>query len=154
MGLSQLLEWVAMPSSRGSSWTRDWSHSLLNVLNCFWVLYGWATGEALHSVEHVINVCDYGTHTWELPLKEIIFQCVLLKPLFQIYHRILSDSIYFTKHLLRIFLVFPGGSDGKVPVCDEGYQGSIPGLGRSPGEGNGSPLQYSHLENPMDGGTW
>ena len=41
-------------------------------------------------------------------------------------------------------------SDGKVPVCKAGDPGSIPGLGRSPGEGNGSPLQYSCLENPMD----
>ena len=49
---------------------------------------------------------------------------------------------------------FPGGSDGKVPAYNEGDLGSIPGLGRSPGEGNGNPLQYSHLENPMDGGAW
>ena len=49
---------------------------------------------------------------------------------------------------------FPGGSDGKAPVCNARDLGSIPGLGRSPGEGNGSPLQYSCLENPMDGGAW
>ena len=49
---------------------------------------------------------------------------------------------------------FPGGSDGKVPVCNSGDLGSIPGLGRSPGEGNGNPLQYSCLENPMDKGAW
>ena len=50
---------------------------------------------------------------------------------------------------------FPGGSDGKASVCNAGDLGSIPGLGRSPGEGNGSPLQYSCLENPMDsGGPW
>ena len=156
MGLSRLLEWVSMPSPRGSSWTRDWSHGLLSVLNCFWVLYGWATGEGLHSVEHVINICDYGIHTWESPLKEIIFQYVLLNIglLFQIHHRILSDSIYFTKQLLRIFLGFPGASDGKVPVWNEGYRSLLPGLGKSPGEGNGSPLQYSCLENPMDSGAW
>ena len=49
---------------------------------------------------------------------------------------------------------FPGGSDGKASVCNAGDPGSIPGLGRSPGEGNGSPLQYSCLENPMDCGAW
>ena len=49
---------------------------------------------------------------------------------------------------------FPGGSDSKVSACDAGDQGSIPGLGRSPGEGNGNPLQYSCLENPMDEGAW
>jgi len=48
---------------------------------------------------------------------------------------------------------FPGGSDGKVSVCSAGELGSIPGLGRSSGEGNGSPLQFSYLENPMDEGA-
>ena len=50
--------------------------------------------------------------------------------------------------------VFPGGSDGKVSARNVGDQGSIPGLGRSPGEGNGNPLQYSCLENPTDRGAW
>ena len=49
---------------------------------------------------------------------------------------------------------FPGGSDGKASAYNEGDRGSIPGLGRSPGEGNSNPLQYSCLENPMDGGVW
>ena len=48
----------------------------------------------------------------------------------------------------------PGGSDSKVSVCNSGDRGSIPGLGRSPGERNGSPLQYSCLENPMDSRAW
>ena len=51
-------------------------------------------------------------------------------------------------------LGFPGGSDGKVSACNVGDSGLIPGLGRSPGEGNGNPLQYFCLENPMDGGAW
>ena len=45
-------------------------------------------------------------------------------------------------------------SDGKESSCSEGYLGSIPGLGRSPGERNGYPLQYSGLENSMDRGSW
>ena len=49
---------------------------------------------------------------------------------------------------------FPSGSDGKASAYNEGHPGSIPGSGRSPGEGNGNPLKYSCLENPMDGGTW
>ena len=54
-----------------------------------------------------------------------------------------------------IFLLgFPGGSEVKASACIAGDLGSIPGLGRSPGEGNGNPLQYSCLENPMDGGAW
>ena len=51
-------------------------------------------------------------------------------------------------------LDFPGGSDGRASACNTGDAGSIPGLGRSPGEGNGNPLQYSCLENPRDGGAW
>ena len=46
----------------------------------------------------------------------------------------------------------PGGSDDKAPACNAGDPSSIPGLGRSPGEGNGNPLQYSCLENPVDRG--
>ena len=49
---------------------------------------------------------------------------------------------------------FPGGSDGKASARNAGDTGSIPGLGRSPGEGNGNPLQYCCLENSMDGGAW
>ena len=47
-----------------------------------------------------------------------------------------------------------GGSDGKISAYNAGDPGSIPGSGRSPGEGNGNPFQYSCLENPIDGGTW
>ena len=49
---------------------------------------------------------------------------------------------------------FPGDSDGKVSVCNARDLGLIPGLGRSTGEGNGSPLQDSCLENPMDSRAW
>ena len=55
---------------------------------------------------------------------------------------------------LQDFLGFPGGSDGKVSACNAGDLGSIPGLGRSPGEGNGSPLHYSPLESSMDREAW
>ena len=49
---------------------------------------------------------------------------------------------------------FPGGSDGKASAYNARDLGSIPGSGRSSGEGNHNPLQYSCLENPMDGGAW
>ena len=64
------------------------------------------------------------------------------------------------KHILKfllsfiIYWEFPGGSEGKASAYNAGDPGSIPGLGRSPGERNGNPLQYSCLENPMDGGAW
>ena len=70
-------------------------------------------------------------------------------------------------HLMRLLLIvflikllpllskdFPGGSDGKASVYNAGDPGSSPGLGRSPGEGNGNQLQYYCLENPMDRGAW
>ena len=56
------------------------------------------------------------------------------------------EPFYFT------LASFPGGSDGKESAYNAGDLGSIPGLGRSPGEGNGNPLQYSCLENPMSRG--
>ena len=49
---------------------------------------------------------------------------------------------------------FPGGSDGKASAYNAGDLGSFLKWGRSPGEGNGNPLQYSCLENPMDRGDW
>ena len=55
-----------------------------------------------------------------------------------------------SKHIVG----FRGGSDSKESASKVGDPGSIPGSGRSPGKGNGNPLQYSCLENPMDGGSW
>ena len=55
-------------------------------------------------------------------------------------------------HFLK--LGFPPSSIGKEIACNAGDPGSIPGLGRSPGEGNGNPLQYSCLENPMNREAW
>ena len=51
-------------------------------------------------------------------------------------------------------LGFSSGSEGKETACNVGDSGLIPGSGRPPGEGNGNPLQYSCLENPMDGRAW
>ena len=57
--------------------------------------------------------------------------------------------------IYKVFMNFPGGSDGKESVCNVGDQGLIHGLGKFPGEGNSNPLQYSCLANPMyGGGSW
>ena len=70
-------------------------------------------------------------------------QCPLLPGANQ-YSRQTETHIFFhNSHLM------PGGSDSKESACNAGGLGSIPGSGRSPGNGNGNPLQYSHLENPM-----
>ena len=68
-------------------------------------------------------------------------------PSFLAWH--LSVKLFFS----FLFLDFPGGSDGKASAYNAGDPGSIPGLGRSCGEGNGNPLQYSCLDNPMDRGA-
>ena len=89
------------------------------------------------------------------------------------YHQTQGDHLFFffakdiliCKHLflfwsmscyteVGFFSDFPGGSDSKECSCNVGDLGSIPGLGRSPGGGNGNLLQYSCLENPMDKGAW
>ena len=64
----------------------------------------------------------------------------------KIFDKILIDLHYH-------YTDFPGGSDGKASAYNVGDLGSIPGSGRSPGEGNGNPPQYSCLENPMDRGA-
>ena len=65
-----------------------------------------------------------------------------------------DDNISFVYNALDTVVLciyeFPGGSDGKASACNAGDPSSIPGSGRSPGEGNDNPLQHSCLENPMD----
>ena len=57
-------------------------------------------------------------------------------------------------YCMMLIYLLPGGLEGKASACNAGEPGSIPESGRSPGEGNSIPLQYSCLENPMDRGTW
>ena len=74
----------------------------------------------------------------------------------------LSEYFYFNLVVIKCYLGFPGSSVVRNPPAKAGNPGSISGLGRSPGEGNGYPLQYSGLENSMDcivhwvlnSGTW
>ena len=66
-------------------------------------------------------------------------------------HISMADSFCYT---IEMNMGFPGGSDGKESACNAEDQGLTPGSGRSPGVGNGYPLQYSYLENPMDRGAW
>ena len=73
-----------------------------------------------------------------------ILYCFVFPP-FLVY-QLYSFKSYFSRD-------FPGGSDGKASAYNVGDWGSIPGSGRSPGEGSGHPLHYSCLENPMDGGA-
>ena len=76
-----------------------------------------------------------------------------MKPLTKQKDNMLNGRKCLQKKMTDKGLIFPGGSDGKASACNAGDPGSIPGSGRSPGEGNGNPLQHSCLENLMDGGT-
>ena len=68
---------------------------------------------------------------------------------------LIHDICFSLSDLLLILTWgFLGGSDGKESACNAEDLGSIPGPGISPGEGNGNPLQYSHLGNPVDRGAW
>ena len=80
--------------------------------------------------------------------------------LVHIYH-CYSPNTFFDKLVVQKLIInslkyqgFPDGSEVKVSACKAGDLGLIPESGRSPGEGNGNPLQYSCLENSMDGGVW
>ena len=69
-------------------------------------------------------------------------------------YKLFRGKAFFVYVQVQIRCPFPGGSEVKASAWNAGDPGSIPGLGRSPGEGNGNPLQYSCLENPMEGGAW
>ena len=79
-------------------------------------------------------------------------------------HSTIVYTIFFVIHILKYLNVFlkenkpslgfPGDADNKESACNAGYPGSVPGSGRSPGEGNGNLLQYSCLENSMDRRAW
>ena len=70
------------------------------------------------------------------------------------FSELLLCLLFLKNNQFETILVFPGVSDGKKSACSAGDPGSIPGWGRYPGRGNGNPLQYSCLENAMDGGAW
>ena len=67
----------------------------------------------------------------------------------------LSEEVFVMMEMFSvIYQGFPGGTNGKESPANAGDVGLIPVSGRSPGEGNSNPLQYSCLENPMDRGSW
>ena len=97
---------------------------------------------------------------WEsiVSFRASLVSCTVPTPALSVVPLALSLDPYYSKdffHLqYKICLDFPGGSDSKASVYNVRDLGSIPGLGRFPGEGNGNPLQYSCLKNPMGGGAW
>ena len=133
---ARILKWVAIPFFKGSSRPRDRTQASYMAGRFFTV---WPTKEAHLDIY------------WKLKQRKpkqnphIMNECVLT---------MLWLSSW--NHLWRFShgQDFPGGSEGKASAYNAGDLGSIPGSGRSPGEGNANPLQYSCLENPMDAGIW
>ena len=84
-----------------------------------------------------------------LKIKHLRLNSFILKELYNIEYLNWRMNMY-----ILICMGFPGGSEVKASACNAGDLGSIPGSERSPREGNGNPLQYSCLENPMDREAW
>ena len=89
---------------------------------------------------------------WWLSGKEPAYQCRRLR--FDPWLGKIPRAAEQPEPVLLSLRDIPGGSDDKESICNTGDPGLIPGLGRSPGEENGYPLQYSRLENSMDRGAW
>ena len=77
-----------------------------------------------------------------------------VNPKLLIYYHSPKQHFQFARTICYHLTMFPGGSEVKASACNVGDLSSIPGSGRSLGEGNGNPLQYSCLENPLDRGAW
>ena len=76
-----------------------------------------------------------------------VFGCCILRILIQF-----PLAAFYSRE--SVYQLYAGGLDGKESACNVGDMGLITGLGKSPGEGNANPIQYSCLENPMDRGAW
>ena len=98
----------------------------------------------------------------EIVIPSFVFPIEIYAGFCSISHRVLFPKLCDVNpsyehthiHSLSTIMGFPGGSDSKESACNAGDPTSMPGSGRSPGGGNGNPLQYSCLENSMDRGAW
>ena len=104
---------------------------------------------------------DSTSQTWRWPKNSFRFfhfgQHNKLHDTWHLHHRAIEGTLptpFLTVKSQTSTEDFPGGSAGKESACNAGDLSLIPGSGRSPGEGNGNPLQYSCLENSMDRGAW
>ena len=117
------------------------------------------------SIKFILEICSFlpffrfhiQATLYAVSLSDISLSMTVLGP--SLFYKLHYFALFFFNWLSNIPLYiwatnFTGGSDGKAAVCNVGDPGSIPGLGRSPGEGNDNPLQYYCLENPMDRGAW
>ena len=104
------------------------------------------------------SVSSQFTYCWSLAWRILSITLLAWIIAKTIYWRVMAlGTLYCHCHLISTTTLYkglPGGSDGKESACNAGDQGLVPGLGRSLGEGNGNPIQYSCLENSMDRGAW
>ena len=134
---ANILEWVAFSYSRVSPWPRDQNH--IFCVSCIG--------------RQILDHCT----TWETPKRLNDLGQVNQAPSFLLCESSHGAGVRGKREFFLIFSEyrgFPGSSDGKKSACYAGDPGSTSGSGRCPGEGNGNPLQYSCLENFMDGGAW
>ena len=128
-----------------SNWTNCQKESRLHFVVLFsfslrfWLHVTLCAFYTLYESYHIATVC------------QVSLWAVVLKPRCNI--GITWDALESTD-TYWYYRGFPGGSVVKNPPANAGDEGSVPGLGRSPGGGNGNPLQYSCLRNPMDSGGW
>ena len=127
----------------GSPWYNNDSND--SFMNCCTV------PESLHTSSCVLFILKkrhlkLSGKKWHVDETSLLCVCVCMCVFLSLS---VSSSSEFRPSL--VLLGFPGGSEVKASACNVGDLGSIPGLGRSPGEGNGTPPQYSCLENPMGG---
>ena len=142
-------KWKGSRSVVSDSWR---PHGLQPTrLLCPWDFPGKSTGVGCHCFLRWNTLALYKSclcnSVWKTP--PVLSQCV--------HQRTVAFNSCLQHHRSKTQIskeCFPGGSAGKESACNVGDPGSIPRLGRSPGEGNSNPLQYSHLENSMDGGAW
>ena len=157
---ARIPKWVAISFSRGFSWLRDQTQ-----VSC--VAGGFLTTEPpqrpicyvqthksdIHT--HVyISVCIYTyIHTYMIYYLSYVWNIYIIY-IYNIYILYLYIQYIYIFHIYIYANGFPGGWVVDNPSANAGDMGSFPGSGRSPREGNGNPLQYFHLENPMDRGAW
>ena len=166
---ARILEWVAMPSFRESSWTRG--QTCISYVSCIgrrFFIIG-ATWEALSlcmcvcvcvCAQSCLTLCDLVDRSPPGSTVHGTFQARILSglsfptPLFMCICIQISQVYLYMDTEIYIDMGFPRGKEYTCNAGAAGDTGLIPRLGRSPGGGHGSSLQYSCLENPMDRGVW
>ena len=144
-GLLCLLSWVDLSAADHSSKSMWLARKHLIAKACYLRIWCFSWSLFLWSFRHLLLIVQKKkNHYMDLSGPTLRRICTLLKAQ-RDENRLSISSLYSIQVLLY------GGSDGKASAYNVGGQSLIPGLGRSPGAGNGNPLQYSRLENPMDG---